>query len=172
MELFNISIDSKRSDSEGSRRSSISVVGLRMDKNFFENSIREEYKDKLQEKDDIIDDLRDEVEFRQKREFDAFHKYNNIKDDFDDYKYSTNLKMKKMQNQLDQYRRQNRDYQDLKYRNEDLEDENYDLNNEIRRLKNDVNDSNMRYNQMLSQQNARENLLTLFPSPHKIVSGS
>ena len=159
MEVFNLSFNSEENDSEGSRISSLNIVGIKMNNNLLENSIREEYEDKLQEKDDIIDDLRDEVEFRQKREFDAFHKYKNIKDDFDHYKFSTNLKMRTLQNKVNKYEKQNRDYQDLKYRNEDLEDENYDLNNKVRSLQNQNDDNTMRYNQMLNQKNAEQNFL-------------
>ena len=64
MEVFNLSFNSEENDSEGSRISSLNIVGIKMNNNLLENSIREEYEDKLQEKDDIIDDLRDEVEFR------------------------------------------------------------------------------------------------------------
>ena len=159
MEVFNLSFNSEENDSEGSRISSLNIVGIKMNNNLLENSIREEYEDKLQEKDDIIDDLRDEVEFRQKREFDAFHKYKNIKDDFDHYKFSTNLKMRTLHNKVNQYEKQNRDYQDLKYRNEDLEDENYDLYNKVRSLQNQNDDNTMRYNQILNQKNAEQNFL-------------
>ena len=63
MEVFSLSFNSEKNDSEGSRISSLNIVGFKMNKNLLESSIREEYEDKLQEKDDIIDDLRDEVEF-------------------------------------------------------------------------------------------------------------
>ena len=43
MEVFNLSFNSEENDSEGSRISSLNIVGIKMNNNLLENSIREEY---------------------------------------------------------------------------------------------------------------------------------
>ena len=159
MNFFNISIKDELNNSKGSETHSLNISGIEVDKNLLEQSIREEYDDELQEKDDMIDDLRDEIDYRKEREFDAIREKNIIKKDFDDYKQFSNQRIKALENKISGIERKRRYYQNLEDRNENLEDENYDLNNEIRRLKRDADDSNIRFNQMLNQKSEQENFL-------------
>ena len=164
MELLNISFESRRrnysdSDSDSEERNSLNITGIRIDKNFLEQSIRDEYDDRLQEKEDELEDLREEVKFSRQRELDALKKYKNLEEDYDDYKFFANSRIKGLQNQIEQSKYDQRDYQNLLNENEDLLDENEDLNNKISRMREDANDNNIRFNQILNQKNAEQGFL-------------
>ena len=164
MELLNISFEHRRrnysdSDSDSEERNSLNITGIRIDKNFLEQSIRDEYDDRLQEKEDELEDLREEVKFSRQRELDALKKYKNLEEDYDDYKFFANSRIKGLQNQIERNKYDQRDYQNLLDENEDLLDENEDLNNKISRMREDANDNNIRFNQILNQKNAEQGFL-------------
>ena len=170
MEILNVSFtrsrkgnlsDSEDSDdySDSNESRTVNMTHIKLDKNFLEDSMREEYDDKLREKDDTIDDLRYELEKQQKRNFDDFRKYNALNNNFNDYKKEANSKINDLKRQVDRYRVNYNNYLDMKDRNEDLEDENYDLNNEINRLKRDASYNNSRYNRLLAESNSQQNYL-------------
>ena len=75
MELLNISFENRRNDSDSEETNSLNIIGIRMDKNFLERRLREEYNDKLQEKDEEIEDLREEANYSRQRELNAYKKY-------------------------------------------------------------------------------------------------
>jgi len=100
MELLNISFENRRNDSDSEETNSLNIIGIRMDKNFLERSLREEYNDKLQEKDEEIEDLREEANYSRQRELNAYQKYKNLQEDFDDYKFFANSRIKGLQNQI------------------------------------------------------------------------
>ena len=88
----------EESDSDSEERNSLNITGIRIDKNFLEQSIRDEYDDRLQEKEDELEDLREEVKFSRQRELDALKKYKNLEEDYDVYKFFANSRIKGLQN--------------------------------------------------------------------------
>ena len=144
MQFLNISYNSKLQDSddddsENSDDSritkSLNITHIKIDNNFLQNSIRDEYDDKLREKDDTIDDLRYELENQKKRNFEGFLEYRNLNKEFNDYQKEANSVINNLQSKVNRYKINYNDYMDLKDRNEDLLDENDDLYKEINRLK-------------------------------------
>ena len=129
MELLNISFENRRNDSDSEETNSLNIIGIRMDKNFLERSLKEEYNDKLQEKDEEIEDLREEANYSRQRELNAYQKYINLQEDFDDYKFFANSRIKGLQNQINKSKYIEKDYQNLRDENEDLLDKNDYLNN-------------------------------------------
>ena len=172
MELLNISFENRRNDSDSEETNSLNIIGIRMDKNFLERSLREEYNDKLQEKDEEIEDLREEANYSRQRELNAYQKYKNLQEDFDDYKFFANSRIKGLQNQINKSKYIERDYQNLRDENEVLLDENDHLNNTINRMREDANDNNIRFNQILNQKNKQQgflmNQLNVFQTANQI----
>ena len=162
MELLNISFESRRmndSDSDSEERNSLNITEIKIDKNFLEQSIRDEYDDRLQEKENEIEDLREEVKYSRQRELDALNKYKNLEEDYDDYKYFANSTIEGLRNQIEDSEYHQRNYQNLRDENEDLLDKNENLNNKINRMREDANDNNIRFNQILNQKNAEQSFL-------------
>ena len=119
-------------DSENSNDSNRTKL-IQLDSSYFLlNSIRDEYDDKLREKDDTIDDLRYELENQKKRNFEGFLEYRNLNKEFNDYQKEANSVINNLQSKVNRYKINYNDYMDLKDRNEDLLDENDDLYKEIK----------------------------------------
>ena len=102
MEILNVSFNSRiyNSDEDVEEDVRLNITGIKINKSFSSRTEREEYEDKLQEKDEIIDDLRDELDRKERRQFEDFRKYQSLNNNFNDYKYETNIKMRNLENQV------------------------------------------------------------------------
>jgi len=146
--------DSENSDDSRITKS-LNITHIKIDNNFLQNSIRDEYDDKLREKDDTIDDLRYELENQKKRNFEGFLEYRNLNKEFNDYQKEANSVINNLQSKVNRYKINYNDYMDLKDRNEDLLDENDDLYEEINRLK----QAQLKNSNNMIQMNKENNLL-------------
>ena len=150
------------------------------DKDSLEESIREEYDEKLQEKDDTIRDLQNELGRSNRRQFEDFIKINNLQRNLNNYQNEANIRIRNLENQVDRYKINYNKFQDLKYENDDLLDENDYLNEQIKDLKyeknnlrnrideyervNEINNNNImminqKYNNLLQDNKIQESMI-------------
>ena len=171
MEFLNVSINSRihNSDEDKEEDVHLNITGIKINKSFSSQIMSEEYEDQLQEKDEIIDDLRYELDRKNRRQFEDTRKYQSLNNNFNNYKNKTNIKVRNLENQVKKYYN---NYLDLQDRKEDLEDENYDLNNEIRRLKRKESDYNYRVNQLSQEKNILNNHLNEYKMANELNTNS